>query len=171
MRVIGVVSLVDVARAAITARVLGHSPPGEPPVDGAPSRALFVTLYAADGGLRGCVGHLAPIEATLHQEVASTAVMAATEDPRFPELEAPELVGLRIEVDVLGPSEAVEGTDSLDPVRFGVVVSSGIRRGVVLPGVSGVDTVAQQLEVAMHRAGIGPLEPLRIERFEVERHR
>lgn len=161
-------SLVDIARAALEAWTDGRS--YFPPAPDLPPGPLFVTLRTRDGALRGCVGHLAPITDTLHAEVAMAVVLAASEDARFPVLGAHELDGLQIEIALVGALEAVDAT-ALDPHRYGVVVSSGIRRGVLLPGGDGVATAEQQIALAMQNAGIGPLEPLRIERFEVALHR
>lgn len=73
-------------------------------------------------------------------------------------------------MDVLSEPEpsAVEG---LDPKRYGVLVESGGRRGLLLPDLEGVDTVEEQLEIAKRKAGIAPDEQVQILRFEVERHK
>ncbi len=97
------------------------------------------------------------------------AIQAATQDPRFPALEIDELADLDISVDVLEPPEAVEGLGDLDPGRYGVIVSKGPRRGLLLPDLDGVDTAAQQVVIARRKAGIGPDETVTLERFRVER--
>ena len=75
-------------------------------------------------------------------------------------------------VDVLTTPEPVESMDQLDPSRYGVIVINGERRGLLLPDLEGVDTVAEQLGIAMRKAGIDSSEPgTRIERFEVKRFR
>ena len=72
---------------------------------------------------------------------------------------------------MLGPLEPAEGPQDLDPARFGVVVSTADgRRGVLLPALEGIDRVERQLEIARRKAGIGPLEPVRLQRFTVVRH-
>ncbi|MBI2861237.1 MAG: AMMECR1 domain-containing protein, partial [Chloroflexi bacterium] len=50
-----------------------------------------------------------------------------------------------------------------------VVVEAGWRRGVLLPDIEGVETVAQQLAIACAKAGIRPGEPIKVYRFDVER--
>ena len=55
--------------------------------------------------------------------------------------------------------------------RYGVVVTSGYRRGLLLPNLEGVDTVEQQVAIARQKAGIGEEEAVSLERFEVVRHR
>ena len=156
-----------VARDAITAWLEGRT--YAPPALGE-SRPVFVSLHDADGELRGCVGHLVRTRDTLGDEIAATAVLAACEDPRFPPLRADELATLRVEVSVLGIPEPVD-RDGLDPRRYGIVVRSGARRGVLLPDLDGVDTVGQQVDIACRKAGIRDGDALVIERFLVEKHR
>jgi AMMECR1 domain-containing protein len=56
--------------------------------------------------------------------------------------------------------------------RYGVIVSCGHRRGLLLPDLEGVDTVEEQISIAMKKAGIAPGErdKVSLQRFEVERH-
>jgi AMMECR1 domain-containing protein len=55
--------------------------------------------------------------------------------------------------------------------RYGVIVSKGSRRGLLLPNIEGVTTPQQQVEIALKKAGISPHENYRLERFEVMRHK
>ena len=55
--------------------------------------------------------------------------------------------------------------------RYGVIVSRGARRGLLLPNLEGVDTVEEQIDIARQKAGIPEdAENIRLERFEVVRH-
>ncbi len=121
------------------------------------------------GRLRGCIGTILPTQPTLAEEVAANAVQAAEKDPRFPQLAADELSDLDISVDVLHAPEPCT-PDDLDPRHYGVIVSSGWRRGLLLPDLEGVDDVETQVEIAMRKAGIGPGEPHDLERFRVDRY-
>jgi AMMECR1 domain-containing protein len=94
-------------------------------------------------------------------------VSAATRDPRCEPVALEEVDRLRIEVSVLTPPVPVASRAELDPYRYGVVVSLGFRRGVLLPSIEGVDSVAAQLHIAAEKAGIRDDEPYAIERFEV----
>ena len=132
--------------------------------------AAFVCLKKG-GRLRGCMGTIEPARSNLAEEIAANAVSAASRDPRFPPLEAAELSSLEISVDVLGEPEAVESVSQLDPRRYGVIVRSGTRVGLLLPDLEGVDTVERQLEIARDKAGIGPREEVRLFRFTVDRYR
>jgi AMMECR1 domain-containing protein len=98
------------------------------------------------------------------------AVSAGTRDPRFPSVRADELPKLVYSVDVLGPTEKISSPEELDVKRYGVIVSCGGRRGLLLPNLEGVDTVAEQISIARQKGGISEHESVTLERFEVVRH-
>ena len=81
-----------------------------------------------------------------------------------------ELPFLEYSVDVLGEPEPVDNLEELDPTRYGVIVTRGHRRGLLLPDLEGVDTVFDQIAIAKQKAGIRPDEQVHLERFEVVRH-
>ena len=58
----------------------------------------------------------------------------------------------------------------LDPKQYGVIVSCGARRGLLLPDLDGVDTAEEQLMIARRKGGIGAGEPYAVQRFKVVRH-
>jgi AmmeMemoRadiSam system protein A len=130
-----------------------------------PSRAgAFVTIR--DGkDLRGCVGTIEPVEPDLGAEIVRSAILAATEDPRFDPVRAGELPRLSYSVSVLEPPEEIDSIEQLDPARFGVIVMSGGRRGLLLPDIEGIDTPDLQVEIARRKAGIRPGSPVRLFRF------
>ncbi len=66
--------------------------------------------------------------------------------------------------------EKINTPDQLDVRRYGVVVTKGYRRGLLLPNLEGVDTVQDQVAIAKQKAGIGEGESAELERFEVVRH-
>lgn len=160
----------DYARACVDQLVRGRALPGAPGEDfyGRAS-ACFVSLKK-HGDLRGCIGTLEPSEPTLGREIARNARAAAFDDPRFPPVREDELAALACSVDVLSPSEPCTLAD-LDPRRYGVIVVAGFRRGVLLPDLQGVDTVAQQVGIALQKAGIRPDELFDVYRFTVTRYR
>ncbi len=129
----------------------------------------FVSLHAPDGSLRGCIGTVFPQRPDLAREIAANADSAAFHDPRFPPLEEHELDGLDISVDVMGIPEPVRSKDELDAKRYGVIVRKGFRSGLLLPDLEGVDSVAEQLSIALRKGGISPDEDYSIERFEARR--
>ena len=130
----------------------------------------FVSLHTSQGELRGCIGTISAVHEDLSDEISQNAVSAAMRDPRFPPVERDELANLAIEVSVMGPTEAVGDQSELDAQRYGVVVESGYRRGVLLPDLPGVDSVAQQVDIACRKAGIYDRDNLQISRFEVEKY-
>ncbi len=130
---------------------------------------VFVTLYK-DNNLRGCIGTIEPARANIAEEIIHNAVSAAKYDPRFPSVQSSELDRLVYSVDILGEKEEVASADALDPDRYGVIVSSGKRRGLLLPRLEGVSTAEDQLAIALIKAGLDPDKAFKIERFEVQRH-
>jgi hypothetical protein len=82
-----------------------------------------------------------------------------------------ELGEITISVDILSPPEPISSPEELDPKRYGVIVESGWRRGLLLPDLEGVDTIEQQLSIAKRKAGILDHEEVRLYRFEVKRYR
>ncbi len=138
--------------------------------------ACFVSIHyrkkagEEEGALRGCIGTIRAMGAALADEIVQNAMSAALEDPRFPPITAKELPELVYSVDVLGSPEDVATPDELDVKRFGVIVSSGYRRGLLLPDLVGVDTVEQQIAIAKRKAGIPQDEPCRLQRFTVTRY-
>ena len=143
--------------------------------DGLPEEMLsraagaFVSIHE-HGELRGCIGTIAPTKRCVAEEIIANAVSASTRDPRFPAITADELPWLEISVDVLGEPEDIDSIDELDVKRYGVIVSSGMKRGLLLPDLDGVDTPQQQVDIAMKKGGIRSTERYKLQRFEVIRH-
>ena len=134
-------------------------------------RACFVSIKRKNGELRGCIGTLSPTWPSLDREIIENAVLASTRDPRFPPMVRHELDDAVFSVDVLSEAEPVEGFEQLDPKVYGVIVSKGFQRGVLLPDLEGVDTVEQQVAIAARKAGLSTLDGVKLERFKVERYK
>ncbi len=130
---------------------------------------VFVSLKK-HGRLRGCIGTISPVEPSVAQEILRNAVSAGTGDPRFDVIEAQELPELVYSVDILGTPEPISSLDELDTKRYGVIVTSGFRRGLLLPNLEGIDTPQKQVKIALQKAHIGEEESYKMERFEVVRH-
>ncbi|MCR5214383.1 MAG: AmmeMemoRadiSam system protein A [Eubacterium sp.] len=144
-------------------------PEGLPP-DMIRNRAgVFVSIHK-HGNLRGCIGTIGPTEPSIAQEIIQNAISASTRDPRFDPITEDELDLLEINVDVLGQAESVKSMDELDVKKYGVIVSCGSRRGLLLPDLEGVDTVEEQVSIAMRKGRINKGEKIKLERFEVIRH-
>lgn len=130
--------------------------------------AVFVSLKK-NHLLRGCIGTLEPTRSSVAQEIIDMAVEASSKDPRFSKVEVDELEELRYSVDLLSAPELVKDLGELDVQRYGVIVTKGWRRGVLLPRLEGIDTSAEQVNIALKKAGIEPDESYDMERFEVSR--
>lgn len=130
---------------------------------------VFVSIKS-NGGLRGCIGTIAPTTTSIAKEIVANAIKASTEDPRFEPIEADELDDLLISVDILKPAEKINSKEELDVKRYGVIVSSGYKRGLLLPNLEGINTIEEQLEIVLRKAGIKEEEEYDMERFEVIRH-
>jgi len=149
---------------------------GELPLpDGLPDEMLdcragvFVSLHK-NGRLRGCVGTIAPTTQNVASEIIQNAVSAGLSDTRFERVTEAELPYLTYKVDVLSAPEPISGPGELDVKRYGVIVTSGYRRGLLLPNLDGIDTVEEQVAIARKKAGISERESIKLERFEVVRH-
>ena len=160
-----------VARRAVEA-ALGAGP-NTPPFQAAGEltgrHGVFVTLHTGKEKLRGCIGSLAPTEKDLVEETWRLAVAAASHDYRFRPVTAAELPGMRFSVTVLGELERVASPDELNPAVYGVVVTAADgRKGVLLPDIAGIDSVAEQIAIARDKAGIDSDEPVELQRFKAE---
>ena len=130
----------------------------------------FVSIHE-HGKLRGCIGTISAVQDSLAKEIIENAISAATRDPRFDEIRADELPWLEINVDVLGEAEPIQSPAELDVKRYGVIVTKGRKRGLLLPDLDGVDTVEQQIAIAKSKAGIAEWDNrVELQRFEVVRH-
>ena len=132
--------------------------------------AVFVSLKEK-GQLRGCIGTLQPTKKNVALEIIQNAISAATHDPRFSPVTPAEIDELEYSVDVLSEPERISGKEELDPKRYGVIVKSGERSGLLLPDLEGVDTPEEQIRIAAMKAGIYSAEGMELYRFEVKRYK
>ncbi len=165
---------VELARRAIATYVIEgvviDIPPDLPAEMTLCSAGAFVSIKK-HGDLRGCIGTISPTTPSVAMEIVSNAISAATRDPRFPPITPDELPDLDISVDILAKPEPISSTSELDIKKFGVIVTSGHRRGLLLPNLEGVDSTEQQVLIALQKAGIRSNENYSMERFEVVRHK
>ena len=130
---------------------------------------VFVSIKE-NGNLRGCIGTIQAVQESIAEEIINNAISASSRDPRFYPIEPVELDKLTISVDVLGETERIDSPDKLDVRRYGVIVTKGYKRGLLLPNLEGIDTVEEQIAIAKNKAGINAKEEVELERFEVIRH-
>ena len=104
---------------------------------------VFVTLNTQRGdiaSLRGCIGRPYPTQPLIEATIDS-AVDAAVHDPRFPPVSPKELDSIIVELSVLTPPRKLEYANPEELLnlvkigRDGLIVSKGMRRGLLLPQV------------------------------------
>lgn len=130
---------------------------------------VFVSLYE-NNTLRGCIGSLTPLHENIASEIIHNAIHAATKDPRFSPLTLSQLTKVNIEIAILSLLEPVFFLEDLDYKRYGIIVTSGERQGVLLPNLAGITSVEQQLSIALEKAGIDPNDFYTMERFTITLH-
>ncbi|MBI5195985.1 MAG: AmmeMemoRadiSam system protein A [Nitrospirae bacterium] len=165
--------LVKLAKSTVEAYVREGKicrPPAELTPEMTEKAGVFVSIKKR-GELRGCIGTFSPVAKNVAHEIIQNAISAATQDPRFLPVEPSELDELQYSVDVLTPPEKIREPQELNPKKYGVIVKSGSRRGLLLPDLEGVDTVEEQIRIASLKAGISPGEKIELYRFEVKRYR
>jgi hypothetical protein len=164
--------LAQLAMQAVESYVRKHVviKPGELAPEMKERAGVFVSLKK-HGQLRGCIGTFEPSQASVAEEIIQNAISSASEDPRFSPVGPNELVNLDYSVDVLTHPEEVEDRSQLDAKKYGVIVEAGLRRGLLLPDLEGVDSVDTQISICRQKAGILPAEPVKLYRFEVRRYR
>lgn len=134
-------------------------------------KACFVSIHKNNNQLRGCIGTIYPYRKTLYEEIIHNAIAASTEDPRFLPVSENELDDLIINVDILSEPQLIKNINELDCKKYGVIVSDGYRKGVLLPDLEGVDSVEYQLQIAKNKAGIRTENKnIEIYKFTVERY-
>ncbi|MBO4881273.1 MAG: AmmeMemoRadiSam system protein A [Firmicutes bacterium] len=164
---------VRLARASVESWVKARRRISVP--DGLPEEMLsdragaFVSIHE-NGRLRGCIGTIGPTEDCIAEEIIQNAISASSRDPRFSPITEKELKSLEISVDILGEPEPVDSPDALNVKEYGVIVSCGGRRGLLLPNLDGVDTVEDQIRIARQKGGIRETDPYTLQRFRVVRH-
>lgn len=145
-------------------------PDGLPPEMLARRAGVFVSVKK-DGQLRGCTGTIEPAQRNIAEEIIKNSIVSVSRDTRFDPVEPDELEELAYGVDVLTEPEPVSSANMLDARRYGVIVTSGYKKGLLLPDLEGVDTAEEQIKIALRKAGIGSFEQYSVERFQVERHK
>ena len=161
--------LVRVARGALDAELRGDTAPldaalRELPAGRAsfPLQAVFVTLKRKDpaaiarlGDLRGCIGQVVPTD-PLDLAVVKSALDAALDDPRFPEVKAWELPGLSVEVTVLSPIVPIGSWKEIRIGTHGIVLEKGAHRALFLPQVATEQgwAVEETLDALAQKAGL-----------------
>ncbi len=95
------------------------------------------------------------MEESLYKEIVRNTIASASRDSRFSPVEMVELDDIEISVDVLSEPELVNSKEELDSEKYGLIISSGkYSRGILLPGLEGIDSVEQQINIVKKKAGL-----------------
>ena len=129
-------NLLKIAREAITHQIKNKDYSPTPREEKALNQhsGCFVTI-TQDGQLRGCIGNFQS-QQPLFREVATMAVAAASQDPRFQPMGRDELDNFSVEITVLSPLEKIEDTNLIEIGIHGIYIIKGHNRGVLLPQVA-----------------------------------
>lgn len=130
--------LLGIAHEAILSAVQGRAFLNAAPATTAllEPRGVFTTLYLQCDGhreLRGCVGYAAPM-VPLYRAVGETARAAAFDDSRFSPVTQEEALNLEVSLSVLSRLFPIH-PEAVEVGRYGLVVTLGPRRGLLLPQV------------------------------------
>ena len=142
-------------------------PPGNLPKEFLTKKSgVFVTIEK-EGKLRGCIGTYLATKENIAEEIISNAIAAAVEDYRFGPVQKEELPELSYTIYILNKPEIVRDIQDLakfseeelrqaglNPKKYGIIVKSGQKSGLLLPGLEGIDTAKQQISIAWQKAGI-----------------
>lgn len=131
------------------------------------SGAVFVTL-SSDGKTRACWGEVYPQHKNLLEETVYATLGALTKEYRFRPVKPNEWQKLKIQVSVIKGVEPVSSSRQVNPLRDGMLVRSGARAGVILPGEA-VDSYYQMILCKL-KAGIASGAPCQIYRLRTEIH-
>lgn len=136
-------TLIQIARDGIAAAAKGEAPPEislqELSDHLRQQGASFVTL-TMNGKLRGCIGALRATQ-PLALDVQEHAIVAATQDYRFPAVRPDEVSHIEIEISRLSPlaqldyANPEELVQLLKPGTDGVMMMDGFQRATFLPQV------------------------------------
>lgn len=167
-------SLVNLAKSAVENYVKDGKiiePPKNFPKEFLKKRAgTFVTIEK-NGELRGCIGTYLPLKQNIAEEIIDNAIAAAAKDYRFGPIIEDELSGLSYAVYILSKPVLAKNTKELDAKKYGVIVKTGTKCGLLLPCLDGVDTIEQQISIACKKGGISQeKEKILIYKFTVEKH-
>lgn len=126
------------------------------------SKGLFVTL-SKNGQTRACWGTINAQEGNLVAGTIVTCEQALTKEYRYPPIRKSELAALKCQVTVVEKIEPVSKHASLNPLIDGLMVRTGSKAAVLLPGEAS-DPHYQVMQCKV-KAGITPQEPCQIYRM------
>jgi AMMECR1 domain-containing protein len=126
---------------------------------------VFVTL-SKSGKTRACWGSVYPREGNIARETVVATLGALTKEYRFKPVRKSELKDLKIQVTVISSLEAANNVKEINPYKDGVMVRSGGRSGVILPGEA--TDAYYEFVLARLKAGIQPKDPCQIYKIRAD---
>jgi AMMECR1 domain-containing protein len=126
---------------------------------------LFVTL-SKDGHTRACWGSLTAQSRDLVRATIFTTENALTKEYRYPRILKSEWKQLKPQVTVIRGVEPIENMSQTNALRFGLLVRSGGRGAVLLPGEA--SDAHYQLVQTKLKAGIPVNQPCQIYRLRAD---
>lgn len=128
--------LLKTARQAIIHQVRQQDFQPEPMADTSLNvcSGCFVTINQ-NGHLRGCIGNFQS-QQPLYREIATMAVAAASQDPRFPPMGEEDLDNFRLEITVLSTLKKISETSEIEVGKHGIYIIKEHNHGVLLPQVA-----------------------------------
>lgn len=129
---------------------------------------LFVT-FSRDGKTRACWGALSGRYKDLVKATVYTTEEALTNEYRFKKVTADEVDSLKAQVTVVRQVEALSNLSQQNPRMCGMLVRSGSKSGVILPGEA--SDPYYQLMMCKVKAGIQRNEPCQIYRIKADVYR
>lgn len=126
---------------------------------------VFVTL-SRNGKTRGCWGSVHPQHGSIAKSTVYATLGALSKDYRYKPIKPRESTLLKPQVTVIKAVEPVASSSMINPFRDGVLVRSGGKSGVILPGEA--SDAHYELVMAKLKAGIQPNEPCQIYKLKAD---
>ncbi len=136
----------------------------EPALSGR-KNGVFVTL-SKNGKTRACWGSIYPRESNIARETVLSTLGALGKEYRFKSIKPKELNDLKIQVTVILDLLPVSSFKEVNPLKDGIMVRSGGKSGVILPGEA-VDAY-YEFVLARLKAGIQPDEACQIYKIKAQ---
>lgn len=126
---------------------------------------VFVTL-SRNGKTRGCWGSISPQQGSVAKATVFATLGALSKDYRYKPIRPGEVKFLKPQVTVVRAVEPVSSVRAVNPFRDGIMVRSGGKSGVILPGEA--SDAHYEFVMARLKAGIQPNEPCQIYKLKAD---
>lgn len=138
---------------------------GNIPKEYGKSAGVFVTL-SSNGQTRACWGSLYPTHRTIAESTVYTTIDVLRKDYRYRPIRYGEWKELKPQVTVIENIEPIVSIKSQNPLRDGLVLKSGAKSAVLLPGE--VSDAYYQLIKCKLKAGVHKGEPYQLYRIRAK---